>query len=165
MSIIFYVCAIITVTGALAATFMNNVRGAILALWICGLGVGGLFLSFGAEMLAIVQWIISTLGVLSFVFYAVMFGEYHLRDLRPFKVKLTSAILPMLGGCAFTSLIWVGTRDLKMVAETVPAGQDMAALGKLLTENHLVSLEILGLSLLLAIVGSGVIARTEGSGP
>ena len=164
MSVVFGICAVITIAGAVAATFMDDVRGAILALWISGLGVGGLFLSSGAEMLAIIQWIIATLGVLSFVFYAVMFGEYHLKDTRPLKPKVISAILPVLGGSAFTALIWVGTRDLPGLTEASPAPQDMAALGKLLTENHLVSLEILGLSLLLTIVGAGVIARTEGGG-
>ena len=164
MSMIFVLCAVITIAGAVAATFMDDVRRAILALWISGLGVGGLFLSSGAEMLAIIQWIISTLGVLSFIFYSVMFGEYHLKDTRPLKPKLISVILPVLGGSAFTALIWTGTRDLPRLSEGVAGPQDMAALGKLLTENHLVSLEVLGLSLLLTIVGSGVIARTEGGG-
>jgi NADH:ubiquinone oxidoreductase subunit 6 (subunit J) len=38
---------------------------------------------------------------------------------------------------------------------------DLASLGKVIVENHIVSLEVLGLTLFLVLVGGGVVARPE----
>src|SRR5688500_17716981 len=72
-----WIFAGVTLAAALMATFVGHMRRAILALWVAGLGVGGMYLTVGAEFLAIIQWIVSTLVTISFVFFAVMFGEYN----------------------------------------------------------------------------------------
>src|ERR1700761_6658818 len=72
-----WIFAGITLSAVLLATFVNQMRRAILALWVAGLGIGALYLTIGAEFLAIIQWIVSTLVTISFVFFAVMFGEFN----------------------------------------------------------------------------------------
>jgi NADH:ubiquinone oxidoreductase subunit 6 (subunit J) len=44
------------------------------------------------------------------------------------------------------------------------AGNDLASLGKVMVENHIISLEVLALTLFLILVGGGVVARPESSG-
>ena len=162
---IFWFFSFIMLAAALVATFATDFRFAIFALWLCGCGVGGLFLSLGAELLAIIQWIVSTLLAVSFVFHAITFGEYGKKDERPRMKKFIAALLPSVAGASFVGIIWLGTQQLPMSKfETefaIPSSGNLAALGQSLVENHLPSLELLGLTLFLVIVGSGVVARLE----
>lgn len=163
---IFIIFSMIALVGAFLATFLYDVRGSILALWVTGLGVGGLFLSMGAEVLAIILWIVSTLVAISFMFYAVTFGEYGIRDSRPWKNRLIAAILPVLCGGLFVTLIWLGSKDLvgdhfaRAVTLKEPI-ENLQILGEKISKDHLLALEILGLCLFLVVVGTGVVSRPE----
>lgn len=167
--IVFILCSLITLGAAGVATFWGDIRVSILALWVVGLGAGGLFLGLGAELLAIIQWIACTLVAISFLFYSVTFGEYGVQDKRPMSKKVTSAIVPSLLGLAFAAVIWLGTYKLpdRLLAGTVtqdaPAVQasNIAAMGRSVIREHLLSIEIMGVMLLLVVVGAGVIARPE----
>jgi NADH:ubiquinone oxidoreductase subunit 6 (subunit J) len=153
-------CSVLTLVSAVVATFVGDIKRSVLALWIAGLGVGGLYLSLGAELLAITQWIVATLVAISFIFYAVMFGEYGFVDPRPLSRKIASALMPLTVGGAFAGVLWVGIRHLE---PRFPAQgtERIASLGKALAGSHLLSLEVLALTLLLVVVGSGVVARPE----
>jgi NADH-quinone oxidoreductase subunit J len=159
---VFWICSGLTLAAGLSATLFSDLRRAVLALWIAGLGVGGIYLSLHAEVLAVIQWIVSTLVAISFGFYGVMFGEYGIDDRRPWKRKLLSFVLPVLLGAAFCFTIWSGTSQYEGVLEQSPsAAQNVFSIGRVLTENYLLPLEVLGLMLFLVIVGSGVIARPD----
>ncbi len=161
--IVFWICSVITLSGALLATFAGDLRVAALALWLTGLGAGGIDLSMGAEFLAVVQWVVSTLITLVLLTYSLAYGEYGLKDERPGAKRGISAILPVILGMSFTSIVWVGTRHLPSAGYFEPApGPDLAVLGRVLMERHLLSLEILAVLLFLALVGAGVLARSEG---
>ena len=58
---VFWICSALAVTAAAFAAFVRDLRRAVLALWIASLAVGGVYLSLNAELLAVVQWIASTL--------------------------------------------------------------------------------------------------------
>lgn len=153
----------ITLTAVISATFFSDLRRAILALWVAGLGVGGIYLSLGAELLAIVQWIISTLVAVSFIFFAVMFGEFGAPNARPLGKAVLSIALSASLGLAFPLMIWIGSASLGGGAAAAPVeGNDLLAIGKALTERHLISLEVLALTLFLVLIGGGVVARPEG---
>lgn len=168
-SIIYWFCAAIALGGALAATLLSDIRRAILAVWITGLGVGGLYLSLGTELLAVVQWVLSTLIAVASVFYAVLFGEYGVSDSRPFSKKLLSAALPFALGLGFVTVLVIGARSfpglialgLHGATPPGPVQQDLAAVGRGLADDHLLALELLALTLFLVIVGGGVIVRPE----
>jgi NADH-quinone oxidoreductase subunit J len=165
INLIFWLCSAVALISALLATFLNSIRHAVLSLWICGLAVGGLFLSQGAELLAIVQWVISTLAALSFIFYSIMLGEYHARNHAPFKAKLTAAILPVLAGLGFAGVIGLGSYSLIVEQFSFEApsvvSHDLVTLGNSLMERQFLSLQILGLTLFLVVVGAGIVARSE----
>jgi NADH:ubiquinone oxidoreductase subunit 6 (subunit J) len=149
------------------ATFETSMKRAILSLWVAGIGIGALFLTVGAEFLAIIQWIISTMVAISLIFFSVMFGEYHaiLKDASFAKARTTPrllVILALLLGAAFATVILIGAvsvpeRSLDLVAQVV----DLGTLGQKLTQEHLLALEVLALTLFLVLVGGGVIARVE----
>jgi NADH:ubiquinone oxidoreductase subunit 6 (subunit J) len=157
-----WIFAGITLGAVLTATFVGDIRRAVLSLWVAGLGIGAIYLTLGAEVLAVVQWIVSTLVAISFVFFSVMFGEYGPGE--EFKVdrRLIKTGLGVLLGLAFAWVIWFGGGHFP--DELLPQageGTDIAALGKVLTGQHLLSLEVLALTLFLVLVGGGVIARPD----
>lgn len=174
---ILWICGVLTLGAGLLACIMTDMRRAVLSLWVCSLGVGGIYLAMGAELLAIVQWIVSTVVAIAFIFYAVMFGEYVSRDRDSEKIppskRILQAVLPALIGAGFSTVIIFGANHLPTIqpvevgpVPTLDGAQvverkNVAVLGQVLTEHHFLSLEILGLMLFLVIVGSGVIARPE----
>lgn len=185
---ILWVFSLITLVAVLIAAFAGDVRRVTLALWIAGLSVGCIYLTLGAEVLAIIQWILSTLTAISFTFFGVMFGEYGSRAsstggfaekysekfpekfYNKFKDKRFFLISRgLLIGVGFAALIWLGAGRIHPNFLMLPegnsqSGNDIAALGKSLTDNHLLSLEVLALTLFLALIGGGVLARPEAQG-
>lgn len=162
-----WIFAGITLAAVVTAAFVGDIRRAVLALWVAGLGVGAIYLTLGAEMLAIVQWIVSTLVAISFVFFSVMFGEYGPAS-APLRVDraMVKTGLSLLLGLGFAWMIWYGAGQLPSDQLAQPAeGSDLAAIGKTLTGQHLLSLEVLALTLFLVLVGGGVIARPDRAGP
>ncbi|MBI2711499.1 MAG: NADH-quinone oxidoreductase subunit J [Bdellovibrio sp.] len=160
----------LTLGAAILATFASNIKRAILALWVVGLGVGAVYLTVGAEFLAIIQCIVSTLVTISLIFFSVMFGEYQVEPAS--KVKFFSpanvmrTVLALFLGAGFAAVIGLGVRGLPLenLTQSV-SGSDLAALGRALTQDNLLSLEVLALILFLVLVGGGVIARLERSEP
>ena len=146
------------------ATIARSILGAILALWVAGLGVGAIYLTLGVELLAVLQWVLSTLVAISFVFFSFMFGEYG-PDNSPQPVEgrhLLKIGLIALLGAGFAWVISFGAAHLPHVdLKTVLEGADVAAIGANLTNRHILSLEVLALTFFLVLVGSGVIARPD----
>jgi NADH:ubiquinone oxidoreductase subunit 6 (subunit J) len=159
----------IVLGAALTATVVQGMRQAILSLWIAGLAMGCIFLTVGAETLAVLQWIISTLVAIALFFFAVMFGEYESqqrenRSLRQMlnRKAIVSTLIATAVGAAFAAIIYLGAADLPGGQIPAPAaGNDLASLGRVMVENHIITLEVLALTLFLILVGGGVVARPE----
>ncbi|MGK5083592.1 NADH-quinone oxidoreductase subunit J [Bdellovibrionota bacterium FG-1] len=160
-----WIFAVITLGAGAFAAFVGDIRRAILSLWIAGLGVGALYLTLGAELLAVIQWIVSTLVVISFVFFSVMFGEYGSSDWeKTGGSRIFKTVMAVLLGFAFSTVIWFGAGQIPENGIGLAVdGTDVAALGKTMTSQHLLSLEVLALTLFLVLIGGGVIARPEQS--
>ena len=160
-----WVFAGLTLGAALMATFAFNIKRAILALWVVGLGVGAVYLTVGAEFLAIIQCMVSTLVTISLIFFSVMFGEYQVQpssSARTFSARdILRTALSLLLGAGFAGVIWLGVQGLPQETLIQAGGSDLGALGKALTQDNLLSLEVLALILFLVLVGGGVIARLE----
>ena len=158
--IVCWVFAGITLAAVVAATFVGDIRRAVLSLWVAGLSIGAVYITLGAEVLAIVQWIVSTLVAISFIFFSAMFGEYGPGERFKFDRRLIKMSLGVAAGGAFAWVIWFGTEQLyEGQLGQIVEGTDIASLGKAMTGQHLLSLEVLALTLFLVLVGGGVIAR------
>lgn len=157
-----WIFALITLGAVVFASFARDMRRSVLTLWVAGLSIGGLYLTLGAELLAVVQWIVATLVAISFIFFAAMFGEYGGTREKPSWSAALKIGVPVLLGLAFAALVWIGAGMPEFGAPTAAGeGNDLAAIGHNLVANHLISLEVLALTLFLALVGGGIIARPE----
>src|SRR5690349_20130441 len=143
-----WVFAGITLSAVLMVTFETHTRRAILARWVAGVGVGAMYLTVGAEFLAVIQRIVSTLVAISFFFFSVMFGEYHAPVPRGGVRGRLFIILSLILGGSFAAVIGIGSGGLpESTLNLVLQDADLATLGRRQTDDHLLSLEILALSL------------------
>lgn len=163
---IFWASATVTLGSAAFAALAGDIRKAALALWLAGLGSGGLFLSLGAELLAILQWVVSTLVAVSFIFYAVLFGEYGqggkgaetAADAPAFKTYSSAVLL----GAGFCAVIGLAGSEISVPHDALGSkAGDLAVIGAAVSEDYLLALEIFALTLFLVIVGAGVVARPD----
>ena len=94
-----------------------------------------------------------------------MFGEYGGARERLTWQSTLKLVMPILLGLAFAAIVWIGAGHPEFSTPT-PAGEgkDLAAIGHDLVVNHLISLEVLALTLFLALIGGGIIARPEHEG-
>lgn len=174
------ICCVVTLISALISSWTHDLRRGILALWVCGLGMGGVALDLGAEFLAVTVWIISTVSTIGFVFYSVMFGEFRSesndedRKMNPKKIfgLLTGIIVGFFIFSGLDTAIEyrkalkkneVGPPTPALVQGTTPeepiAVNDQ--LGEEMVGSHFLTLELLGFTLFLILVASGVIARPK----
>ena len=161
-----WVFAAITVAAAGVAAFVGDLRRAALALWVAGLSIGAIYLTLGAEVLAVIQWVVSTLGAITFVFYSSNFGEHGPREKLHLDRRLAKVVLGVLAGGAFAWIMWTGAGQLpnEPLSLQPVEGTDVLAIGHALTGQNLVALEVLALTLFLVLIGGGVIARPDVSG-
>lgn len=158
-----WVFAGITLAAVIMATFEKQIRRAILALWVAGIGVGAIYLTVGAEFLAIIQWIVSTFIAISFVFFSVMFGEYSAPASKNKNENYLLLSLSLVLGAGFAAIIWLGAKRLPEISLVLTQeGSDLVSIGRALTQDNLLSLEVLTITLFLVLVGGGVVARSEG---
>ncbi|MCC7442222.1 MAG: NADH-quinone oxidoreductase subunit J [Bdellovibrionales bacterium] len=156
--VLFWISSALAIAAAVAATLFVELKRAVLALWVCALCLGGMYLSLNAEYLAIVQWLVATLGVCAFVFFSVLLGSREGREswAKPVVGLLVTGLLAALIG-------WVSMAHLPSI-EWDRAGEGVAGLGRVLVSDYLLPIEILALTLFLVVVGAGVITRPERRG-
>jgi NADH:ubiquinone oxidoreductase subunit 6 (subunit J) len=168
-----WVFALVTVAASLFAAFAPSFKRMILSLWIAGLGVGAFYLTLGSEFLAIIQWIVSTVVAMSFLFFSVTFGETDAAENVPLRERLLPIASGALIGIAFVAVVSLGyyKGEFREVAPSASAGEgpadgagaDLLAIGRSLTRDHLLSLELLAATLFVVLVGGHVIARPGSS--
>jgi NADH:ubiquinone oxidoreductase subunit 6 (subunit J) len=154
--------SILAIVAAAFAILLTDTRKVIISAWVAAMSVGALFLAYGAEYLAFVQWITGTLVTISFLAYATMFGEYGVADSRTIRQRLFDLTPALVVGVAFFMMIGLAVYG-SISFDTLPAGSaaqaDLAAVGQALGERHLICLELIGFMLLGVLIGTGVLSR------
>ncbi len=145
-----WVFSVIILASALSAVLATNVRTSALALWLTSLAVGGVYLTVGIAI--------------SFSFFSAMFDEqegFHLES----RKRIAFLSLALLVGATFVAIVFLGWFSHPAESFGIPGvgagGNDILALGRTLTEKHLLSLEVLAVTLFVVLIGGGVIARPE----
>jgi len=152
----FWLMAVIILCSAISATIISNQRVSIFAVWLCGMGIGGMYLTFGAEYLAFFQWMASTLLAVIFLFYSVLYSDEE-KTHRFWSTYL----IPFGLGIIFFAALRTGLRNVGQDISFDETSGSLAELGLALSNEYLLVCEILGIALFIAVVGIGVISRRE----
>lgn len=155
------VVSVVILLLAGSAVFARNFRTSTLAVWGSGMLLGFVFLYLGSEILALGQWMFSTVTAFSFLVHALLFGDLLEDAPRP-KLGWRKTIAPIIGAAAFALIIGIGIDDFEQWNfELSPEVFALKDFGKHLIEKHTLALVALSVQLVLAIVGIGVVARAD----
>jgi NADH-quinone oxidoreductase subunit J len=164
MDAAFYLMALVTVGGAIAAMSLRNLVHCALCLAVTFAGLAGCYLTLGAQFLGFAQVLVYVGAVAILVVFAILLtrggGKSSEALVSPkWFVGLGIAVLTFgtIGFCVFSS-----TLAARPAPEFNPAG--VRQIGFQLMTRYVLPLETLALLLTAAMIGAVVIAMRD-SGP
>lgn len=155
-----YVILAMIQLAAFAVVFAKNKKWVALLLWLIGLFQGVVFLLNGSEILALLQWIQSSVFSLLMLIYLVILGDG--REDADFKGS--AIVVPAFLSAGFGYTLYSGIKESGAFLSLLDQGNIALRLGDLgreLMQKHFLLVPALTLFSLLAIVGVGQMTRPE----
>jgi len=159
--IVFYCFAVIAVGGAVVVVFSRNIIYAAFALLFAFFGVAGFYVLLHADFLAITQILIYIGGILVLMLFGVMLTNRVIDvDIKTGTLQvvpaaiLTAIVGGSLGGVFYST--W-STTDAALPETT----STTSGIGQLLMTAYILPFEIASIVLLVALIGSAMIARRK----
>jgi NADH-quinone oxidoreductase subunit J len=156
-SAVFVVSTVTALLGALAAVGMRNIFHNILGFAVAMLGVSGLFLTLGADFLALVFILVYVGAVAIAMVYAVMLSQPLDQAPRPRSLAkiLGSALVAAAGALAIWSLL----RSAPWKTPGAPLRDSASAAGFRFLTDYVLAFELISVLLVVAMMGAVMIAR------
>ena len=156
--VLFYIGAALILGGALGVVMTRNIVYAAFALLTSLMGVAGIFLLVFAEFLALVQILIYGGAVVIVLLFALMLTRLDdFQNLTDHKQWPIAAIISLgLFGLLAAAIVTTSVRT------TERQSVDFETLGKALFTQWAIPFELVSLVLLVALIGSIVLVRTDG---
>jgi NADH-quinone oxidoreductase subunit J len=163
-TVLFYSFALLTLVGAILTISLRNAVHCVIALITSLAGVAGLFLLQRAEFLFAVQIVLYIGGItVLFLFVIMLVNLDQTAHLPRYHRHWLAPVLAVVGtGALVTAFLTHGRDTLALPApRSGEAGGNIERLSDLLFRDYLVPFEVASLLLLVAIVGSVVMARKK----
>lgn len=159
---IFYLFALTTVTGGLMTVISRNPVHSVLWLILAFLSSAGLFVTLGAEFVAMLLIIVYVGAVAVLFLFVVMMLDVDFAELKAEMTKylplglLIGVVIVMQLGVALGT--W-GFAEGAAANVAAPTGeeQNTAALGLLIYDKYIILFQLAGLILLVAMIGAIVL--------
>lgn len=156
--LVFLVFVVVTVFGALVATNARRLTRAVSGLAVCLIGVAGLYYFLHSPFVALMEMLIYVGAVCVTIVFAIMMAD-PFSDRLVNKNPLSGALSFTVGVLVFVGVAAIGLRTSWQAAAVKVNDGSLVEVGKsLLTSNSMV-FELISVVLLLAIIGSVVLAR------
>lgn len=147
-----------TITGAIIATSAVSLIRSVIGLALCLIGVAGLYYFLNSPFIALMQILIYVGAVCVTIIFAIMMAEPH-PEKQPQKQSIFTGVI---GLSLMALLLWglavLSGMTIWPVHECLNPGE-LAAVGKSLLTNYSMVFELISLVLMVAIIGSLVLAR------
>ena len=166
---LFLLSAILTVGGAAAVVYSQNLMHACIYLLASLFGVAGLYACIGADFLAATQLVVYAGGVIILMLFAIMltggtghnFNRYGLEKIAAMGNKKTYFIAGFTALVSSLSLLKIIAAALRNhpVTELSINEPTVERLGTILATDHILAFEISSVLLLGALMGAAVISR------
>jgi len=164
-TVMFYIFAVMVLGGGILTITRRNAVHSAVSLIVSLLGVAGLYLLQKAEFLFAVQIVLYVGGIMVlFLFVIMLVNLDQAAKQRQFNRQWMVALIAVaLVGAQVGYFVWKGKDAFKIADAAPPAGS--AALGNTemiantLFSEYLLPFEIASLLLLVAVVGSVVMAK------
>ncbi len=157
-ALFFYAFTTLALGGATLAITRRSAVHAAISLMVSLLGVAGLYLLLHAEFLFVAQIILYIGGILLLFLFVIMLVNLDAgRGLRQFHQRWPlGAAVTAIAGVAF-AILW--SRVQLPPTQQMPDAGNVELVADTLLQDYLVPFEVVSLLLLVAVVGSVLLAR------
>jgi NADH:ubiquinone oxidoreductase subunit 6 (subunit J) len=168
--ILFISAALATIVGAVLTISVKNLMHAAVFLLLSLLGVAGLYLTLGADFVAVIQLVVYVGGVVVLMVFAVMltagsngqkanrFGLVKIPTMgnfRTYTIGIVFAALVLMTIIKLYSNVFAMSR----LAEIPAYYPTVSKIGISLVSTHVLAFEISSVLLLGALVGAAIVSR------
>ena len=158
--LIFYLFALIILVSAFIVVAARNIIYSAFSLLFTFFGVAGIYVLLNADFIAVVQVIIYVGGILVLIIFGVMLTnkitEVEIKT-ESFQVLPSIIISGIIGG----TLVAIFTKTNWKVAEPQILDKTVTEIGRFLVSHYMILFELVCIILLVALIGSVMIARKE----
>jgi NADH-quinone oxidoreductase subunit J len=163
-SLFFYVFALLTLGGAIFTITRRNAVHSAISLVVSLLGVAGLYLMQQAEFLFAVQIVLYVGGIMVLFLFVIMLVnlDQAAKERQFSKAWLVGLVAVLLVGAEVGYFLYKGKgafRFAEAAPSVAPVGGNTELLANSLFSEYLLPFEIASILLLVAIVGSVVMAK------
>jgi NADH-quinone oxidoreductase subunit J len=157
---IFLGLVIVTVLGALMATLAKRLTRAVLGLVVCFLGIAGLYYFLNSPFVALMQLLIYVGAVAITICFAIMLAEPDEAKMAAKTPGLAGPFAALLGGVVTWGLATIAFKSQWMTPAVKLNEGSVQQIGESLLTTYCMAFELVSIVLLIAILGSLVIARS-----
>lgn len=156
-----YILMGLGILAAISAVTLKNLFHSALALAGVLISVAGIYLSLGAEFLAMVQILVYVGAIMTLVIYAIMLTEKL--GAQSIQQKNAQSIPAIAAGIAFVALLsYVYLHTVWPLRQNISAEEFASySLGQKLMTEYLLPFEVLGILLFAVLIGAIVVARKD----
>lgn len=160
-TIVFYIFACITVGAACVVVFSRHIVRSAFALLFAFFGVAGIYVFLLADFLAITQLLIYVGGILVLILFGVMLTNRQINvDVKTSPIQIFPAVI-VVSSLAGTLIGIFWSTQWKLVPQVPTIDTTAPRIGELLLTKYLLQFEVASVILLVALIGSAMIARRE----
>lgn len=165
IDLIFIALAFLAISGAIAMIIYANPMYSALGVLISMLSVAGMFALLNATFLFLVQIIVYAGAIMTLILFILMFLNIKDEDLphEPKKFQLIglgAAVMIPLNVLILSAVAKLPKKDLNITDTNFG---DIKPIGIVLFDNWLVAFELISILLLIALIGSVVLAKKRKS--
>jgi NADH-quinone oxidoreductase subunit J len=169
--IVLFLFITITVIGALAVVFSPKILHVTFGLLVALFGVGGIYITLGADFLGITQVLVYVGGVLILLLFGLMLSKEDPLTLDESNVKAAwTKNMPVAMGCVllFFILSIISSQAatfLDISTLSTPANSMVENVGINTMTRYLLPFEAVSILLLIALIGAAYLARRKAANP
>jgi NADH-quinone oxidoreductase subunit J len=159
-SISFWILAVVAVVAALMVVSLQNVFRSALALVLCFLVIAGIYILLSAEFLAVVQILIYVGAISVVIILAIMMTREFQHGSPSNRLRIPALVISLV----FLGIILFAVANTTWnISGTAPAAATSNVLADRLfgSGGYILPVEIAGLLLLAAVIGSIVLVRNK----
>ena len=161
MTIVFYLIAVITVAGALAAMLLRNTVHCALALTVAFAGLAVQFLELDAQFAGFAQILVYIGAVAILVVFAILLTRGSETPKQGVFSRTWLAGL-VIAAMVFAVLGWAVLNSTSALpSETAKPSVNVLEIGNALMGRYVLPLEIVAVLLTSALIGAVIVARQE----
>jgi NADH-quinone oxidoreductase subunit J len=158
--IVFIPLALVAAVSALFMVTGKNPISSAIALAVCLVALAGIFAGLSAHFLFAIQLLVYAGAIVVIVLFVIMLLNLREQDLRTEGLNLFRGTAAIAGGLVAFGILAALASKARVAAPQIPAGfGEVRALSRILFSQHVLPFEVVSLVLLVAIVGSVVLAK------